>query len=86
MSCPSLADKRAVDESKPTRIVALIFVDDVLEDLPFKFCRNTPPVLVSHLLNRYVGGIDARRLGREVMNRPFDSQNHAREDIQTIQR
>ena len=59
MSGPSLADKRAVDENMPTKMVAFIFVGDVLEDLPFKFCRHTLPVLVPHLLNRYVGRIDA---------------------------
>jgi len=48
MSGPSLADKRAVDESKQTKMVALIFVGDVLEDLPFKLRRNAPPVFLSH--------------------------------------
>jgi len=47
MSGPSLADKCTVDESKPTRTVALIFVGDVLEDLDFKLCRNTLPVFLS---------------------------------------
>ena len=49
MSGPSLADKRTIDERKPTRTVALIFVGDVLEDLNFKFCRNPLPVFLSHL-------------------------------------
>ena len=49
MSGPSLANEGTVDESKPTRTVALIFVGDVLEDLNFKFCRNPPPVFLSHL-------------------------------------
>ena len=42
MSGPSLADKRTVDKSTPTRTVILIFIGDVLEDLDFKLCRNTP--------------------------------------------
>src|SRR5258706_7573557 len=69
MSGPSLADKRTVDESKPTSTVDLIFVGDVLEYLDFKLCRNALPVFLSHLdepecwLNRC-------RSGSEMMNRP----------------
>ena len=45
MAGPSLADKRTVGESKPTRMAA----GDVLEDLDFELCRNAPCVFLSHL-------------------------------------
>ena len=70
MSGPNLADKRTVDESKPTRTVALIFVGDVLEDLNFKLCRNTLPVFVSHLDEPVCWPSNRCRPGSEVMSRP----------------
>src|SRR5258708_7008341 len=66
---PSLADKRAVDESKPTSTVGLIFVGDVLEDLDFKFCRNALPLFLSHP-DEPVCWLNRCRPGSEMMNWP----------------
>jgi hypothetical protein len=70
ISGPSLADKRTVDEGKPTRMVAFIFVGDLLEDPYFKLCGNGLHVFPSHL-DEPVCWVKRCRPGPDMMSRSY---------------